>query len=261
MSKSHPFKTDDDWEQLAKDEPYFAVLTDDRFRSTSLNNDRKKEFFESGENYIAYILAVLERQFHCPKTVGTALDFGCGVGRLVLPLAKRAQTAIGVDISTTMLKIAADNAKSQGVNNVKWVQSDDTLSGVTETVDLLTSCIVLQHVPPERGYGILDKLLSRLATGGFGYIQIPFAARVDALKDEGATNHRTYRYYQRQGDHLHLLRKGYPDATGGMQMNHYDLSEVMCVLMDNNVHHVFTYNYEGGGHLNVELFFTKTSRS
>src|SRR5262245_22540836 len=52
-------KSDKDWIQLSIEDPYFAVLTDEKFRRENLNDDSLKEFFESGEKYIDHILSAV----------------------------------------------------------------------------------------------------------------------------------------------------------------------------------------------------------
>ena len=48
-------RSDADWEELARKEPYFAVLTDERFLSGSLTPDRLREFFASGESDVQHL--------------------------------------------------------------------------------------------------------------------------------------------------------------------------------------------------------------
>ena len=43
------------------------------------------------------------------------LDFGCGVGRVAIPLARRFEHVVGLDVSPGMLTRAAEAAQRQGV--------------------------------------------------------------------------------------------------------------------------------------------------
>ena len=54
-----------------------------------------------------------------------ALDFGCGVGRLVIPLAKISTSAVGIDVSESMLAEARKNCELNSVHNIDLVKSDD----------------------------------------------------------------------------------------------------------------------------------------
>jgi ubiquinone/menaquinone biosynthesis C-methylase UbiE len=70
------------------------------------------------------------------------VDFGCGPGYFLIPLAKVASKAIGVDVSPSMLEKAGRNAKKKGVT-VQLLQTDGiTVDLESQSVDL----ILLNHV-------------------------------------------------------------------------------------------------------------------
>lgn len=78
--------TDKAWEKLGKRDPYFGVLPDEKF-STSKIHENRAEFFQTGRQTIAHIIKRYEAHFgSLPR--GRALDHGCGVGRLALPLTQ-----------------------------------------------------------------------------------------------------------------------------------------------------------------------------
>ena len=93
-----------------------------------------------------------------PKSV---LDFGCGTGRLVIPLAEIADYVLGLDVSESMLWEARKNCKAHALNNVQLLKSDDTLSCLDGCFDFIHSFIVFQHIPVKRGIRIFA---SRSAT-------------------------------------------------------------------------------------------------
>src|SRR5262249_41033519 len=103
-----------------------------------------------------------------------ALDFGCGVGRLLVPIAKRSRSAVGIDVSDGMLQEAKSQCASIGLTNVRLIKSDDRLTHVTEKFDLINSYIVLQHVSPERGKVIARSLIERLNDGGIGVLHFTY---------------------------------------------------------------------------------------
>ena len=51
-----------------------------------------------------------------------AVEFGCGVGRIVVPLAGRCERAIGVDIAAGMLEEARVEAARRGRANLELVE-------------------------------------------------------------------------------------------------------------------------------------------
>ena len=70
------------------------------------------------------------------------VDFGCGPGFFLIPIARVAKKAIGVDVSAGMLQKAAKNAKQSKIN-LELLQSDGTeISLDDDSVDL----ILLNHV-------------------------------------------------------------------------------------------------------------------
>ena len=70
------------------------------------------------------------------------MDFGCGPGFFLIPLAKVAGRAIGVDVSPRMLEKAAQHAKKKGVT-IELLQSDGT--GI-QLEDSSVDLILLNHV-------------------------------------------------------------------------------------------------------------------
>lgn len=59
----------------------------------------------------------LDQQFverHCPVT-GRLIDLGCGTGRLLIALARRGNSVLGVDLSAEMLAVASEKARQAGV--------------------------------------------------------------------------------------------------------------------------------------------------
>ncbi len=163
--------TDAHWKQWGSRDPYRGVLFDEKYKKSSLN-ENLNEFFDTGESYIGSLMHYVDLLYPgLPRR--TAVDFGCGVGRLSIPLARRFQSVIGVDISPAMLDEAHKNCSSFGISNANFVSSDDLLSQVPAGVQLVQSYIVLQHIPVKRGLLIAKHLLGKLAPGGVCALQVP----------------------------------------------------------------------------------------
>jgi 2-polyprenyl-3-methyl-5-hydroxy-6-metoxy-1,4-benzoquinol methylase len=113
-------RTDADWERMARTEPYWAVQTDPDFRTANLTAERRAQFFEGGERFVNRVVTRCRPALGAPSVFDTSLDFGCGVGRLLIPLARRRRTAIGVDVSPTMLRVCADNCRSAASPTSSW---------------------------------------------------------------------------------------------------------------------------------------------
>ena len=94
--------TDAHWKHWARVDPYRAVLFSDRYKRSRLS-DNFQEFFDTGRVYVDSLMdKVVVLNPSLP--LETAVEFGCGVGRLVIPLARYFRNVIGVDISPEMLK-------------------------------------------------------------------------------------------------------------------------------------------------------------
>jgi SAM-dependent methyltransferase len=166
--------TDAEWQKWGRQDPYFAVITNEKFRSTHLTEEAKHEFFESGHVHIAYVLEHCRRLVGGPFSIRRALDFGCGVGRLCVPLSEHAESVVGVDVSADMLEEAKRNCVRYGCTNVTFRISDNTLSEVDGTFDLVHSFITFQHIDVERGKRLFAELIARIMPGGLGAIHVTY---------------------------------------------------------------------------------------
>ena len=252
--------TDRDWESFALTDPYWAVFSSDEFRRENLTAESLDRLFASGNTQAEAIVQTFRNRFGAPGQVELALDFGCGVGRLLLGLAARSRKAVGVDVSPTMLALCSENVQRRQVANVELYRSDDQLSAVsqyTAAVDLITSYIVFQHIPPPRGYKIFDSLLRLLKPGGFGFLHFTFASSIEGLQHEGGNmTGSLYKYYQRTSGGLLKLFE-YPAGDMQIQMNHYNLNELFCYLYESGVVNSFVQLTQHSGSLGAELYFQK----
>jgi SAM-dependent methyltransferase len=104
---------------------------------------------------------------------GTALDIGCGVGRLTRVLAARADRAVGIDVSAEMLDRAG--RYNAHLPNVRWVQGDGvSLAGIDDaSIDAVVSHVVFQHIPdPTITLGYVREMGRVLRPGGWAGFQV-----------------------------------------------------------------------------------------
>lgn len=166
--------TDQDWEFYGATRPYYGVLTDERFDRAQLDAQTKQAFFDTGERGVAQLFALIERSFGQALAPHHALDFGCGVGRILIPLAARCQRVSGLDVSPSMLREAEANCRARGIDNVSLLQSDDRLSQLRGPFDFVHSSLVFQHIPPARGKRLYSALIDGLVPGGYGALQLTY---------------------------------------------------------------------------------------
>lgn len=129
------------WEDWGRVNPLYAILTDPRYR----HGGDVTEFLESGEGTVEAVMAEIER-IGLRLRRGSALDFGCGIGRLTAPLARRFDRVTGVDVSATMLTRASQ--LHAGLVNCRFEHNDvDDLSRFPDaSFDLVLCLYVLQHL-------------------------------------------------------------------------------------------------------------------
>lgn len=244
--------TDREWEKFGKNDPYFGVLSDEKFRESNLTEDIKAEFFRSGFAYIDDVLAKIKQHVDADFTPNKALDFGCGVGRLVIPLANVAREVTGVDVSDSMLQEARKNCEVRSISNATFIQSDDELSGLRGHYDFIHSFIVFQHIPVSRGEKIFKSLILHLESEGvcvlhFTYAQ-PNASRglIPLVKK--------YVPFVRVGANFFRRRKLFGPE---MQMHAYDLNHLFFEIQKANVVNCYAEFTNHGGWLGVIVYFQK----
>jgi len=215
--------TDKAWRKWGRDDPYFGVLADERFSAGRIEESRAS-FFASGEASVTGLIEQYEQHFG-PLPRSRALDHGCGVGRLTLPLAAAFTDVVALDISPDMLAEAVNNATAAGVSTIAFGAADDTLSNATGCFDFVNSHLVLQHIPVRRGLVIIDALIARVAPGGGFHLQ--FTLRTD----RGGPRWLYWASANIPGVKLaQNLLAGRPLTAPAMQMNHYPLGEIVAGL-------------------------------
>src|SRR6266496_1432572 len=167
--------TDADWVKLAEENPFWAVLSREEFRGADLPKEKVRAFFDTGKKQIAATFGFVKKYLQPEFQPARCLDFGCGVGRLLIPMARMCEEAVGVDVAPEMLRLCEQFCAEECITNVRLVNSDDQLTGITEDFDFVNTLIVLQHIPPERGYSLIARLIALLKIGGVGALQLTYA--------------------------------------------------------------------------------------
>jgi SAM-dependent methyltransferase len=158
----------DTWNTLGAQDPMWAVLTDPERRGGRWT---PAEFFATGRREIDEVVK-LTSAMGLLEQRGTALDFGCGVGRLTQALADHFDAVIGVDIAPTMLDHARrfnDRANATFVHNEK----PDLAIFPDESFDFAYASIVLQHMTPKLALGYLAEVARILRPGGAAVFMLP----------------------------------------------------------------------------------------
>jgi SAM-dependent methyltransferase len=242
--------TDLDWQKIADEDPYWGVLSDEAYRGAALADPVQAQFFESGKRLIGDVLGFVRAHVAPSFEPDRALDFGCGVGRLLIPMARLSRHAVGVDVSPRMLEIAARHLEMEQITNTSLILGDDDLSGIQDRFNFINSYIVLQHIPPIRGIRLIQNLLHLLDDGGIFSLQLTYAKSRKFFAHE--SGHAEF--YRRDGSTIYDLVPVAAEAPEGhVTMFDYDLNQVMLIIGRVAAHPLMVLPTNHDGHLGVHF--------
>jgi SAM-dependent methyltransferase len=224
-------KTKENWEYYGENDPYYAVATLDKFRRENLTESNKDDFFQTGYEHIQKLWDEIEDNFIEVFEPQKCLDFGCGVGRLVIPLAEKCEKVVGVDISELMLEEAARNCKNRKTENIKFLQTDEFLSGAVDKFDFIHSFIVFQHINPVEGEKIVKKIIDSLAVDGIGVLHFAYA---NPSNDRNFWKFKIYRDYPFINQLKNFVKGGTNEPL--LPIYIYDLNKIFSLLQENDCH-------------------------
>src|SRR5687768_5706590 len=211
----------DSWSSFAAREPYFAVLTQQRYLRANFDRDAENAFFDSGEALVARIFSVI-RAHVAPKGALTVLEYGCGPGRLLIPFARRANLATGVDISPAMLEAARRHAPEAELLTVEQFEAD------SRQFDIVNCYLVLQRLPSSDGLELVRRLASRVRPGGAGVFQVPWRSSSSPL----VSAMRSVRSHVPGVNAMVNLARRKEASLPFIASNVYDLNEILGVLQE-----------------------------
>ncbi len=131
------------WTRLGEERPHWSVAARPEFAPDRIAANRAL-FDASGEGDLAVLLAVLARHGLAPADLPRACDYGCGVGRMTLPMSRRFAAVTGCDVSAPHLTLAR---QASGAGVAFALVSAPGL-GMAAPFDLWFSTLTLQHNPP-----------------------------------------------------------------------------------------------------------------
>jgi SAM-dependent methyltransferase len=232
--------TDADWRELGEAQPYWGVLTQPDYRSENLTPERIEAFYATGRSDIEGLVTALE-QATGARPAGRALDFGCGAGRLTEAMCAYAREVVGCDVSPGMLA----TARARG-GRARYVEAPPA-----GPFDWINAFIVFQHIPPERGLGLIEDLLARLAPGGHVSLHVTVwrEAELEPAVPGGW-----------RGALPGWARRAPPPAPAGtMMMYDYDLSQVVKRFNRAGVGPLTLLPTDHGGHHGVIVLGRRTT--
>ena len=131
-------------------------------------------FFALGEERCRLLVDPVLGSRGVAASDATALDLGCGVGRIARALARRFGTVIGIDVSDEMVRRARELHPPGAYQNLRFAESDGVSIGLDDgSVDFVFSYEVLQHMPSRDVIlGTLAEIRRVLRPSGFALVHV-----------------------------------------------------------------------------------------
>jgi len=231
------------------------VLADTRYRADRIGPDDIRAFYATGESEVEVTLGLVRTHIAGDFHPQLSLDYGSGLGRLTIPIARASRQTIGVDISDPMLRESRKNAASMGVANVTFVHAGDFLDAADATYpfDFVHSYIVLQHIAPRVGMRITATLLRRLNRGGVAALHYTFDRRASLLRK---IIHRA-RIALPPLNVLANIAQRRPAFEPMMPMHHYHVPTLFATFREHGAETIHVIPTDHGGHIGAMFIFQK----
>jgi SAM-dependent methyltransferase len=158
------------WDEWGQVDPLWAIVTEG---GKDYGRWEIDDFFASGKATIESLWETAS-SLGLPRSCERGLDFGCGVGRLTRAIGEHLPHVIGLDISPSMIELAHEH--NAGYNNLRFAIHQDTGLAAYEDgyFDVVSSLLVLQHLPSQDAIVTYIKEFVRvLASGGVLMLQLP----------------------------------------------------------------------------------------
>lgn len=181
------------------------------------------EFFDTGEADVSTLLATIASLLSRNIALTSVLDFGCGAGRLTLPLARRAGRVVACDLSPTMLMHARQSAGRAGLQNISFLLADELTELAPASFDFVCSLLVLQYVPPSDGYALIARLVGLLAAGGVAALHLTVQRRGSGVR-------RLVRFLHEPRFTHHQRSHGHKRPPAYLHIHEYDESHVLDIV-------------------------------
>ena len=149
------------WDNAAKGDWRNAILT-------GADSDSFKKTGQTDANLILKTF-----QDRMGRNAESVLDFGCGAGRILVPMLDKVREGYGIDVSPGMLEICKNRARMVADKLHTLVHGRDNIGSLG--VDLAYSWLCLQHMEYAHAYQALCTIYSALKPGGMFMATFPNA--------------------------------------------------------------------------------------
>ncbi|GAB6056479.1 class I SAM-dependent methyltransferase [Methanobacterium movens] len=219
-------KNKEDWEDLAKMDPLWAILSarDKKYGNWDIN-----DFFSLGQKEIEKIMEE-SSDLKYPFQRRKVLDFGCGVGRLSRALSNYFDSVYCVDISENM--IDQGRKLNKDYKNLKFILNNKANLEVFEDgcFDMIYTNLVLQHITEKdiiKFY--ISEFIRVLSNNGLLIFQLPSSMSTIGKIDPRRRLYRFLKLLNFSENFLYNKLKLSP-----MTMNFIPENEIVELIKNNN---------------------------
>jgi SAM-dependent methyltransferase len=249
--------TDKAWEKWGEVAPYYGVLTSEEYRTDCLDADLKAKFFDTGRQHVDHVFTTIRKYVTSGFSPSRALDFGCGTGRVLIPIAESCEEAVGIDVSKSMLSECLTNCEAAGLKNVTLSKSDDLLPVLSGQYDLIHSFIVFQHIRRSRGEKMIPMLLKHLSDKGIAVLH--FVYKWDANMFQRLAY--LLRHHVPFMHPVMKLLRHQRICEPKMEMNVYDMNRLLSIFSDSGVQPIHAELVRHGTHNGVVFYLSKDGKA
>ncbi len=158
-----------DWNRRAEHHAQYWIATE------NFHDDQK--FSRSGEQSARVLLTTIA-PYYDPSWM--VLDIGCGIGRMLKPLAPHFRSLVGIDVSGEMIR--KSKKWLHGLGNVKTLETSgvDLRPFPSDSFNLVYSYVAFQHMPRQVFERYLEETNRVLQPDGYLAFQIPIGLHRNA---------------------------------------------------------------------------------
>lgn len=155
------------WEDKAKENPLFAVMTTSNYRGSdtrSFSDEELAVFFDKGRRVYAKIIKPRLKNARTGAEKPFLVEYGCGMGRILKAVVEDGLRAGGVDISPTMIE-HCKRLVPEAVD-VHALDANNTSPLPDACADAVFSFAVMKHIHTLELYDAALKEMTRILKPG-----------------------------------------------------------------------------------------------
>ena len=160
------------WSQMGEDWPHYSVLSYEQYLPRNLAGSID-DFWAAGRGEAGVAMTLLDHLGFAKPQRRICVEYGCGVGRVTIPLAEQFAELHAYDISANHLVLAQQRAETVGAGNVRFHHCGNGVLEPLTPCDFFYSRLVFQHNPPPVMRELVQLALASLRPGGIAIFEIP----------------------------------------------------------------------------------------